>query len=656
MAAGTNGYVATVNEKSAIKVGTSSKGGDMTITVPAGATSLEFYAAAWSGVTGLSLNITPATNVNPTSVSLTADTGISGNSPFTLSGTESSYKFTIALSNVTAETTLKLTSSAAKRFVVWGATYTSGGGGSSSVNYNINIADDITNGTVTASPTSATEGTTVTLTATPDDGYEFSSWNVTNASTKEAITVTDNQSTMPAANVNVSATFNPSQGEGGNIGLTYKKITKQEDIEEGGVYLIVCENENTAMGSQSSNRRNNANVTISNNTISLTSANTDGYPFEVTLETKTGTNNFLLKLSNGNYLGNGAASSNYLKEYNSVQQNGGTDWTINLASSGNVTMKTGHETARILCVNTDNTDSYATYTSDGSYKKVTLYKKVEGPAEISNFIKTSSANLYVGDEIDDLKTFLNLPNDYAGTVTFSSTSEDVEIDGNYLLATGAGEATINVTAAANGNYLETTGTITLKISKKTPVIAWVANTKETYTVFNVSSNKFTAPTAYLTTAGPVINYSVSGDENDVTIDAESGELIWLNAGTYTVTASTVETDAYNASAPITYTINVVDPVITMTPESGTVSSENPTVTFTGNGVKIDYINESEKSGEAVGTTISAEASATETYYVGITDDASNTFNEGFDVYFLQDAGLQFSATELRILVGSEDFV
>lgn len=123
MAAGTNGSPATVNEKSAIKVGTSSKGGDMTINVASGATRVRFYAAAWNGVTGLSLNITPATNVNTTSVNLTADTGVSGNSPFTLAGTESTYLFEIDLKNVTADTTLKLTSSTTKRFVVWGAEY-----------------------------------------------------------------------------------------------------------------------------------------------------------------------------------------------------------------------------------------------------------------------------------------------------------------------------------------------------------------------------------------------------------------------------------------------------------------------------------------------------------------------------------------------------
>lgn len=74
--------------------------------------------------------------------------------------------------------------------------------------YNVNIANNIANGTVTANPTSAAEGATVTLTATPASGYELGSWNVTNASTSAEITVTNNKFTMPAANVSVSATFN----------------------------------------------------------------------------------------------------------------------------------------------------------------------------------------------------------------------------------------------------------------------------------------------------------------------------------------------------------------------------------------------------------------------------------------------------------------
>lgn len=126
MAAGTNGYTGyTVNGKEAIKVGTNSSGGSMTITVPAGATKLRFYAAAWNGVSDLSLNATPANKLLTTSFALTADSGVSGSSTdYTLNGSESSYKFNeIILSNISEQTTITLTSSIAKRFVVWGAAY-----------------------------------------------------------------------------------------------------------------------------------------------------------------------------------------------------------------------------------------------------------------------------------------------------------------------------------------------------------------------------------------------------------------------------------------------------------------------------------------------------------------------------------------------------
>lgn len=126
MTAGTNGSSCTVNTYSGIKVGTSSKGGDMSITVPSGATKLVLYAAAWKGVTGLSLNIAKTSGaasatISPSSISLTADTGISNSSPFTLSGTESNYRFELTLANITSDTKYTFTSSAAKRFVVWSA-------------------------------------------------------------------------------------------------------------------------------------------------------------------------------------------------------------------------------------------------------------------------------------------------------------------------------------------------------------------------------------------------------------------------------------------------------------------------------------------------------------------------------------------------------
>ena len=127
MAAGTNASTCTVNGKDGIKCGTSKNAGDMAITVGAGATSLTLYAAAWKGVNGASIAITAPEGVTatPASLAITPDDGISNNTPFTLAGTEADFKFEIALTGVSAETTLTLACS--KRFVVWGATYGTGG-------------------------------------------------------------------------------------------------------------------------------------------------------------------------------------------------------------------------------------------------------------------------------------------------------------------------------------------------------------------------------------------------------------------------------------------------------------------------------------------------------------------------------------------------
>ena len=80
--------------------------------------------------------------------------------------------------------------------------------------YTVSLAGSgtVTGGTISASPTSAAAGTTVSLTATPNAGYVFGSWTVTDADAG-SVTVTNNQFTMPAKNVTVDATFNVDNTE-----------------------------------------------------------------------------------------------------------------------------------------------------------------------------------------------------------------------------------------------------------------------------------------------------------------------------------------------------------------------------------------------------------------------------------------------------------
>ncbi len=117
--------VDTAEYTNAMKAGTSSKSGTIALTIPAKSTSLSFYVAAWSGSKSPTLTIScvdEAVVIGTANPSILADSGISNNSPFTLSVTDdSTFKVTTELTNVTAKTTIKLTGSV-NRIVVWNPT------------------------------------------------------------------------------------------------------------------------------------------------------------------------------------------------------------------------------------------------------------------------------------------------------------------------------------------------------------------------------------------------------------------------------------------------------------------------------------------------------------------------------------------------------
>ena len=84
-------------------------------------------------------------------------------------------------------------------------------GGSSSPSYSVTIPNKTENGTVTVNPKSASKGSTVTITAKPDSGYQLDDLTVTDKNGKE-LKLTDKGNgkytfTMPASKVEIKATF-----------------------------------------------------------------------------------------------------------------------------------------------------------------------------------------------------------------------------------------------------------------------------------------------------------------------------------------------------------------------------------------------------------------------------------------------------------------
>ena len=78
--------------------------------------------------------------------------------------------------------------------------------------FTVNIADGITHGTVTANPTSATAGTTINVTATPDNNYELATLTYSYTGTAPIDIKETKQFVMPACDVTINATFTEQQG------------------------------------------------------------------------------------------------------------------------------------------------------------------------------------------------------------------------------------------------------------------------------------------------------------------------------------------------------------------------------------------------------------------------------------------------------------
>ena len=113
----------TVNSYDGIKAGTSSKAGAVKITVPSGTKYLHLHTAAWNNES-VTLAVSPS--VYSDEISLTSDSGVSGNSPFTLGSYNKAptdyYKVITFDSALTEATDLTFTATSGKRFVVWGVT------------------------------------------------------------------------------------------------------------------------------------------------------------------------------------------------------------------------------------------------------------------------------------------------------------------------------------------------------------------------------------------------------------------------------------------------------------------------------------------------------------------------------------------------------
>ena len=145
------------------------------------------------------------------------------------------------------------------------------------IDYSIEVTQPTEGGIIAVADnkTTAHVGETVTLTATPAEGYEFEKWSVTYGESGTVEVSNDGTFTMPAADVTVTATFTAidynitvTPPTGGTISVSAETANKGD-----GITLTATPNANYVFSSWSVTYGEGNTVTVTNNTFTMPAAN-----------------------------------------------------------------------------------------------------------------------------------------------------------------------------------------------------------------------------------------------------------------------------------------------------------------------------------------------------------------------------------------------
>lgn len=162
---------------------------------------------------------------------------------------------------------------------------------------------------------------------------------------------------------------------------TYTKVTSEDQLVAGGIYVIVNEENNVAMSLQAKNNRKECSITIKNNSFTLADANianaeTDETVYELQLGGETGKWTFYDKINKGYLYAPGTTKKdgkpyNYLKTQKTVDAK--SQAKISFDTEGNSSIVFSAPNANTLRHNS-NSPLFSCYTS--GQDPIQLYRKV----------------------------------------------------------------------------------------------------------------------------------------------------------------------------------------------------------------------------------------------------------------------------------------
>lgn len=188
-------------------------------------------------------------------------------------------------------------------------------------NYYTITTGTVQHGSISVSTNSAISGTSITMTATPAEGYGLYAWHVyKTGDMSTTVPVSGDGFVMPAYDVTVIASFGEYSSSGGN----YVKVTSAPS-DWSGEYLIVCEGQSVAFNGVVENNwgRCSGVTIIDNNTIESTNV-VNGYKVTLSKEGE----KYKFQLPSGQYMA--------WTGKNFIQSNNGVLYSLSIEGQGDV--------------------------------------------------------------------------------------------------------------------------------------------------------------------------------------------------------------------------------------------------------------------------------------------------------------------------------
>ena len=245
----------------------------------------------------------------------------------------------------------------------------------------------------------------------------------------------------------------------------------------------------------------------------------------------------------------GSGSNNHLKITTTINDNAKAVVTVDDNGNAGVVFQ-GSNTNKYLRYNSQSS-LFSCYGSSSSQTPVQIYRKVETQSSILSYSPTSYT-ITIGDDFTAPE--VNKPNDYDGTITYSSDNTDVaEVDAETGAVTvkGAGTATITATGTATEHFNAATASYTLTVKKKESSVSFAESVVEI--TYGDNYNKQAA-----TTEGFSGNLVYTSNDEKVVKFHGNNVIDVLGPGTVTITATAPATDTTEESSA-TYTLKVYEP-------------------------------------------------------------------------------------------------